>query len=96
MVRLTTQARDMKFAVLGAGQMGSGIAQVAAQIAKIPKVYLYDTNAEQLRRQRTKFSEYLRKATEKGKIGAVDLEKLLYLLLENSPLFQKNFCIAFR
>lgn len=37
-----------KFSVIGAGQMGSGIAQVASQLAKIQKVFLYDSDENQI------------------------------------------------
>lgn len=37
-----------KLAVIGAGQMGGGIAQVAASIAKIPSVLLFDVQQHQL------------------------------------------------
>lgn len=40
-----------KIAVVGAGQMGGGIAQTAAVVAKLP-VVLFDANSEQLGRQR--------------------------------------------
>ena len=39
------------FAVIGAGQMGAGIAQTAAVAAKIPRVILYDTQPAQLTKQ---------------------------------------------
>lgn len=35
-------------AVIGAGQMGGGIAQVAATVAKIPSVFLFDVQKAQL------------------------------------------------
>lgn len=40
-----------KLAVIGAGQMGTGIAQIAATNAKIPTVYLLDVNQDQLLKQ---------------------------------------------
>jgi len=49
----------MKIAVLGSGQMGSGIAQIAAQSQK--KVYLYDSNSEAL----TKAHAVILKSLEK-------------------------------
>lgn len=41
-----------KLAVIGAGQMGGGIAQTAAVVAKIP-VIIYDSNDNQLAKQRS-------------------------------------------
>jgi 3-hydroxyacyl-CoA dehydrogenase len=41
-----------RVAVIGAGQMGGGIAQTAAVIAKLP-VILFDANAVQLDRQKS-------------------------------------------
>lgn len=40
-----------KIAVIGAGQMGGGIAQTAALAARIPTVLLYDSNGDQLAKQ---------------------------------------------
>lgn len=40
-----------KIAVIGAGQMGGGIAQIAAAIAKLP-VVLFDKSNEQLAKQK--------------------------------------------
>lgn len=40
-----------KVAVIGAGQMGGGIAQTAAVVAKLP-VILFDSSAGQLEKQR--------------------------------------------
>lgn len=40
-----------KIAVIGAGQMGGGIAQTAAAIARLP-VILFDANPQQLNRQK--------------------------------------------
>jgi 3-hydroxybutyryl-CoA dehydrogenase len=82
----------MKLAVLGAGQMGSGIAQVAAQIAKIPKVFLYDTNTQQLHRQEVKLSETFRKAAEKGKISATEAQEALKRIQTTSQLEDLSDC----
>lgn len=45
---LNMASRIQKLAIIGAGQMGGGIAQVAAAIAKIPSVYLFDVQKAQL------------------------------------------------
>lgn len=59
----------MKLSVIGAGQMGSGIAQVAAQIAKIPQIILFDQSQSQLNSQFSKIKERFK--------GAVDGERSL-------------------
>jgi 3-hydroxybutyryl-CoA dehydrogenase len=51
--------------VIGAGTMGSGIAQVAAQFGH--SVYLMDANMEQLDRAKSGVSKSLEKLVEKGK-----------------------------
>jgi 3-hydroxybutyryl-CoA dehydrogenase len=51
--------------VIGAGTMGSGIAQVAAQCGH--PVYLMDANGEQLDRAKSGVSKSLEKLVEKGK-----------------------------
>ena len=62
-----------KLAVIGAGQMGSGIAQVAAQIAKIPQIILFDNSERQLVLQLNKMKESLEKAKLKGSLTEEDL-----------------------
>lgn len=62
----------MKLSVIGAGQMGTGIAQVAAQIAKIPQVILFDQNQNQLDNQMRKLKESLSKARSKGALTEED------------------------
>ncbi len=56
----------MKIAVLGSGQMGSGIAQVAAQVQK--KVYLYDSNSEALTKAHALILKSLEKLASKNLI----------------------------
>lgn len=53
--------------IIGAGQMGSGIAQVASTIAKLP-VLLCDQNKEFLREQIMKIDENLKRSVAKGKL----------------------------
>lgn len=65
-----------KLAVIGAGQMGSGIAQVAAQFAKIPQVVLFDKCQNQLDTQKTKLMAFLEKAKQKGTIGDEEINRL--------------------
>ncbi|MGV6861681.1 MAG: 3-hydroxyacyl-CoA dehydrogenase NAD-binding domain-containing protein [Putridiphycobacter sp.] len=56
----------MQIGVLGAGSMGAGIAQVAAQSGH--KVVLSDTNAEQLEKAKAKLAKIMARLVEKGKI----------------------------
>lgn len=60
--------------VIGAGTMGSGIAQVAAQCGH--SVYLMDANVEQLERAETGVSKSLDKLVEKGKFASEQKERI--------------------
>lgn len=82
----------MKFAVLGAGQMGAGIAQVAAQVAKIPKVLLYDNNSQQLTRQMSKILELLDRSLAKGKITAQDRDQTMAAIKPTERLQDLSDC----
>lgn len=65
--------------VIGAGTMGSGIAQVAAQFGH--SVYLMDANMEQLDRAKSGVSKSLGKLVEKGKFTTeqkTNIESNLY------------------
>src|SRR5512133_2044605 len=64
-----------RIAVVGAGQMGSGIAQVAAQAGL--SVVLADASAELARKAIEKLAATLGKLVEKGKIGAADRDGIL-------------------
>ena len=66
-----------KISVIGAGQMGSGIAQVAAQFAKIPQVILFDKSQAQLDAQKYKLAEYFEKAKQKGSIKQDEINRTL-------------------
>lgn len=55
--------------VLGAGAMGSGIAQVAAQAGH--QVVLFDTTAEQLEKSKQKLAKVMNRLVEKGKFDEV-------------------------
>lgn len=58
----------MKISILGAGSMGSGIAQVAAQSGH--EVVLADTNEAQLETAKTKLAKIMARLVEKGKLTA--------------------------
>jgi 3-hydroxybutyryl-CoA dehydrogenase len=64
-----------KMAVVGAGQMGSGIAQVAAQAGL--EVVLADATPDLARRSVEKLGQVLAKLVEKGKLPAAEREKVL-------------------
>jgi len=64
-----------RMAVVGAGQMGSGIAQVAAQAGV--EVVLADASPELARRALEKLGKALARLVEKGKLGADEREKVL-------------------
>jgi 3-hydroxybutyryl-CoA dehydrogenase len=64
-----------RLAVIGAGQMGSGIAQVAAQAGM--QVVLADATPDLARRSLEKLSATLGKLVEKGKLSAAEREKVL-------------------
>lgn len=75
-----------KLSVIGAGQMGSGISQVAAQIGKIPQIILFDQSEEQLNNQITKMKESLQKAKQKGSISDEDLLRTLKAIKPSTKL----------
>jgi 3-hydroxybutyryl-CoA dehydrogenase len=64
-----------RIAVVGAGQMGSGIAQVAAQAGL--SVVLADASPELARKAVEKLGATLGKLVEKGKLSAADREGIL-------------------
>jgi 3-hydroxybutyryl-CoA dehydrogenase len=64
-----------RMAVVGAGQMGTGIAQVAAQAGV--SVLLTDASAELARRAVEKLGAATGKLVEKGKLSAADRDALL-------------------
>lgn len=64
-----------RMAVVGAGQMGSGIAQVAAQAGL--EVTLADASADLARRAHEKLGATLAKLVEKGKLQAPERDRVL-------------------
>ncbi len=67
MKQLTT---DSIIGVVGAGAMGSGIAQVAAQAGH--KVYVYDANEQALNKSDANLKKILKRLEEKGRIDNAD------------------------
>ncbi|MCA9682841.1 MAG: 3-hydroxybutyryl-CoA dehydrogenase [Myxococcales bacterium] len=61
--------------VLGAGQMGAGIAQVAAQAGY--DVLLADVNRERAEAGKAGIAKFMGKAVEKGKLSAEDMQAAL-------------------
>lgn len=64
-----------KIGIVGAGQMGSGIAQTAAQTGR--EVVLLDVNAETAKRGRDGIDRMLKKLVTKGKMDAADAETII-------------------
>jgi len=67
-----------KIAVIGAGQMGAGIAQVSAQAGL--QVYLSDISIELAEKGKSGIARMLAKAVEKEKIAQPDADKALSLI----------------
>lgn len=63
-------------AVVGAGQMGAGIAQIASANAQL-NVVLIDTSLELAERGKTTVSKFITKAVEKGKISSEESQEIL-------------------
>lgn len=61
--------------VLGAGQMGGGIAQTAAQSGF--EVYLADVTREAAEKGKAKIASQLKKQVEKGKMADAEMQKIL-------------------
>ncbi len=66
------------FAVIGAGQMGSGIAQVAAQAGI--SVLLNDTGIERAQAGKAKIEKDLGRLVEKGKLDSAKVKEILALI----------------
>ena len=67
----------MKVAVIGAGTMGSGIAQAFAQCAEVEKVYLCDIKVEFAQGGFNKIKGGLEKQVSKGKIEQAAADAIL-------------------
>ena len=74
--------------VIGAGTMGAGIAQVAAQAGH--KVVLSDTNPEQLLRAEQQIKKSIDKLVEKGKFSAEAGQEILQNLLFSTQLSEHS------
>lgn len=81
-----------KLGVLGAGQMGSGIAQVGAQAGL--GVVIVDVNAEALQKARSVISKSLTKLEEKGKItNAQEVLNRIEFISAMSALAECDFVV---
>ena len=67
---MATLNKETTIGVVGAGAMGSGIAQVAAMAGH--KVVLFDTNTAALDKSKAELEKVLAKLVEKGKIESVE------------------------
>ena len=67
----------MKVAVIGAGTMGSGIAQAFAQCDEVEKVYLCDIKQEYADGGKAKIQKGLDKRVAKGKTAQADADALM-------------------
>lgn len=64
-----------RLGIVGAGQMGGGIAQVAAQAGY--QVLLADQNQEVAEKGKSRIAAQLKKQIEKGKLTEADSQKIL-------------------
>ena len=65
----------MEIGVIGAGTMGTGIAQVAAQNGHV--VHLFDTNDAAIKRAMTSLQKVMARLVEKGKIDQAEADAIL-------------------
>ncbi|MDQ3100682.1 MAG: 3-hydroxyacyl-CoA dehydrogenase NAD-binding domain-containing protein, partial [Bacteroidota bacterium] len=80
----------MKVAVIGAGTMGIGIAQVAANAGN--DVLLYDTRGDAVDRSLADLRITLQKIVEKGKMGQAEADLLLSRIKPVVDVQQLNGC----
>ncbi|NQV51918.1 MAG: 3-hydroxybutyryl-CoA dehydrogenase [Flavobacteriales bacterium] len=74
----------MQVGVIGAGTMGAGIAQVAAQSGH--NVYLYDTNDSALERAMKALQKVMSRLVEKGKITEQEMNDIIGRIQPSSDL----------
>lgn len=80
----------MKVGVIGAGTMGSGIAQVAAQAGHT--TYLYDTRKEAVEKAMAGVHKTFEKLVEKGKVGRTDADATLARIKPATDLKELSGC----
>ncbi len=81
---------SFEFGVIGAGQMGQGIAQLAAQTGF--SVRLADVNLESARKGVEKISAQLRKLVEKQKMAAADADAVMSRMTPVSGFAELKDC----
>ncbi len=80
----------IKIGVLGAGSMGSGIAQVAAQAGH--QVVLVDKNEEQLANAKSKLAKVMARLVEKAKLTADEAEAIQARIMYGSNMANFKGC----
>ena len=80
----------MKIGIVGAGSMGSGIAQVAAQCEH--EVVLFDTNRVQLDKAESNLAKLMASMVEKGKISQETSTKTQGLIHYSSKMEDFGGC----
>ncbi|HKY97730.1 MAG TPA: 3-hydroxyacyl-CoA dehydrogenase NAD-binding domain-containing protein [Gemmatimonadaceae bacterium] len=88
---MTTLSRDTVVAVIGAGAMGSGIAQVAATYGHI--VHLVDQDAAALDRAMTSIEKNLDRAVEKNRLMREDADVIRSRILTTGDVKKAGFVI---
>lgn len=81
---------QMKIGVLGAGAMGSGIAQVASQAGH--EVMLLDTNADALTKSKAKLEKVMNRLIEKGRVTAEESTGIQQRIQYGSDLTEFKDC----
>src|SRR6185503_12819911 len=85
-------AKELKtIAVIGAGTMGHGIAQVSAQAGY--DVWLYDVTDELLARARARIADNLTKGIVRGKLTAEEKERTL-AVIQSTTEFERAAGLA--
>ena len=69
------EAKNYQITVIGAGTMGSGIAQVAATAGET--VHIFDTNTAALQKAESSIKNNLNRTVEKGRMSRRDAEQIL-------------------
>ncbi|EFC47226.1 hypothetical protein NAEGRDRAFT_38363 [Naegleria gruberi] len=73
----TTHTLPTKFSVIGAGQMGTGIAVVAAMNAKVPSVNIHDVFPSSIEKSKKFIESLLDKYVQKGTLTQQEKEIIL-------------------
>jgi len=82
--KMETKTKTQTFGVIGAGQMGAGIAQVAATSGM--KVILQDISAEFIERGLAGISKNLQRSVDKGKMSADEKKSIFARIYPSTDL----------